>query len=123
MLGIFKNRKKDVVKEEAKAVEIKVVKDLDELLDKIMEDLYEDGTLGTILELRFFGTKEGIEISVGGSNLAKRAFCDMGEGYEQVYDDTKEKLTQVANELRDALEKVSGKKAESRGEEGKQIWQ
>ena len=108
MLGIFKNRKKEAemeqVKEAAKNATDKAIEELDELLDNIVKDLCKgDKSLLTIMELRFYGDDAGIKVEVGGSTAAGEAFKDLGEGYAKLYEDLKEKLSDVAKWVNDRM--------------------
>lgn len=108
MLGIFKNRKKEMeveaVKADAKGVGEEAKKELDELLDEIVKGLCNgDKSLTTIMELKFRGDDEGFKVEVGGSRIAGEVFKDLGEGYAKLYDDLKEKLSEVAKWVNDRM--------------------
>ena len=109
MLGIFKNRKKEMetekdIKEAAKNATDKAIDELDELLDEIVKGLVNgDKSLTTIMKLKFHGYDQGLKVEVGGSRIAGDAFKDLGEGYAKLYDDLSEKLSEVAKWVNDRM--------------------
>lgn len=116
MLGIFKNRKKEMeveaVKADAKGVGEEAIKELDELLDKLIDDIVADSGIRTVLELKIFFNEKGLQVTVGGAAPAQKMFCEMGEGYEKVYKNAKEKLSKIALEIKDDMETIVGKTAD-----------
>ena len=116
MLGIFKNRKKEMeveaVKADAKGVGEEAKNELDELLDKLINDIVADSGLGTVLELKIFLNEKGLQITVGGAVLAQKMFCELGDGYDKVYENAKEKLSKIALEIKNDMETIVGKTAD-----------
>ena len=82
MLGIFKNRKKEMeveaVKADAKGVGEEAKNELDELLDKLINDIVADSGLGTVLELKIFLNEKGLQITVGGGCASAKDVLRIG---------------------------------------------
>jgi hypothetical protein len=87
--------------EETKEVDDELV---DLLFDAIMRT--EDKDICTILEIKFHGADEGIRIDVGGSKIAGKAFCNLGDGFEKLYEDVKEKFREVAAWINDRMNEL-----------------
>jgi hypothetical protein len=109
MLKKLMNKKREA------AVEAKAEAKLDELLDDLLKSI-TDGSLGTLLELKIQATHDGVEVNVGGSTMARVAFCAMGEGYEALYEKTKEQMKNLALDIKEGMEAL-GAVSETKHEE------
>ena len=44
--------------------------------------------------------------------LAQKMFCELGDGYDKVYENAKEKLSKIALEIKNDMETIVGKTAD-----------
>lgn len=64
-------------------------------LQDIMKSLEEEGLPVVRFDLLF--TSEGVNVTLGGSTLAKKLFCAGGENYKKLYHDLLDKLEEIAH--------------------------
>ena len=90
-------------------------------VEAILKDIVINAEMNTILKMEIAIEDYGVNINAGGSSVACEVMCDTYDGFEELLNETKQKISEVCKFFSEGMEELKHRKEEKENADGNDL--
>lgn len=90
-------------------------------VEAILKDIIVNADMNTILKMEITIEDYGVNVSAGGSQVACDVMCDTYDGFEELLNETKQKIREVAKFFNEGMEELKRRNEKKESDNGNDL--
>ena len=89
--------------------------------DFMLDALINRSGLNTVLKMEIVIDKQGLRLNAGGSRIACETMCECYDGFEELLEETKQKVKEVSEFFTEGMDELKLRKEEKESDNGNDL--
>ena len=90
-------------------------------VEAILKDIINNIDMNTVLKMEITIEDYGLNVSAGESRIACEVMCEMYDGFEELLEETKQKVREVSKFFNEGMNKLKSRKEEKENSDGNDL--